>query len=128
MMNTLLSHEKASKTTDEIDVDFNLFKIIQDSLKSSISDKDRESSINYWPNHKGQKIEYILWDEKIAICSDWLFSSVKDHTKVLSVADTIDRVRWMLMEIEKDSIRIIQNKNQYLKEIEHHGEFIQHQK
>ena len=128
MINTLLTHEKVTRTSDELDVDFNLFKIIQDSLKLSVSDKDKESNINYWPNHKGKRVEYILWDEKLAICSDCLFGNVKDHTKVLSVSDTIERVRKMLMEIENDSIRIIQNKNQYLKEIEHHGEFIQHQK
>lgn len=128
MIKALQSHEQVTQYSTDVDVDFNLFKIIQDNLKSSMGSRDKGVGLSTCPNHSTKAVEYILCDEKLAICSDCLHDHMGANTKILSIEETMSRVRKLLMTIEKDSIRIIQTKNVFLREVENHGEFIEQQK
>ena len=50
------------------------------------------------------------------------------NKQLIKIADVLDSVKHMMINIQNDSIKIIQNKNQFLKEIESHSEFIEDQK
>ena len=114
-----------SSTYDE-KVDFRLFKLVYDNLKARSA--GRAENMNFCPNHPNKIIEYICCTEKVGICSSCLHSKCDKNTKVISIPETMRSIQEMLLRIEKDSIRIIHNKNEYLKEIENQGEFIEQTK
>ena len=105
--NSLKSLTFTEPTQASTKVDFNLFKMVYDNLKSeSKSDKNRDY-MKYCPNHKDNLIEYVSSQENIGFCSDCLYTNFKSNSKIIKISDVMDNVKHMLMNIQNDSIKII---------------------
>jgi len=121
-----LSPNKYFTSNSEQRVDFNLFKMVYENMRSQ--SKDSKPSVNFCLNHPNKVIEYICCDEMVGICVDCLYNSYPKNSEIIPIKETMRTVKKMLLDIEKDSIKIVQEKNLLLKEIETQAETIEQQK
>ncbi|CAI2387708.1 unnamed protein product [Moneuplotes crassus] len=123
ILNTLKSSSNLFKKEETHKIDFALERVFE-HLKNDPEGRDT----NFCINHPHKEIEYICCDDKIGICSDCLYDNYHKNSKVIHISSVMSKLHKMLIDVERNSIKIIHQKGEYLREIEGQSDFIEQEK